>query len=83
MRSRSNFTRTNPRTYEQLGHRVREVINDYRVQKNQFAVISRLPDESPSDWGRLLDQMANTCGIRIEKVKDETYWIGWRDYYEA
>jgi hypothetical protein len=78
-----DITRSKPRTYEQIGHRVRGIISDPRVQKNQFAIITRLPNESPTDWSRLLSEMAGTAGIRIERVEGDGYRVVWQDYCEA
>jgi hypothetical protein len=83
MLSQPDFTRFKPRTYEQIGYRVREIISDPRVQKNQFAIISRLPDESPTDWRRLLCEMAGTAGIKIEQVEGDGYRVAWQEYCEA
>jgi len=83
MLSQPDFTRFKSRTYEQIGHRVREIISDPRVQKNQFAIITRLPDESPTDWRRLLSEMAGTAGIKIERVEGDGYKIAWQEYCEA
>lgn len=83
MFSQRDFTRSKPRTYEQIGHRVKEIISDPRVQKNQFAIISRLPDESPTDWRRLLSEMAGTAGIKIERVQGDGYRVAWQEYCES
>ncbi|SET89295.1 DUF1654 domain-containing protein [Pseudomonas graminis] len=83
MLSHPDFTRSKPRTYEQIGHRVREIISDPKVQKIQFAIISRLPDESPTDWRRLLSEMAGTAGIKIERVEGDGYRVAWQEYCEA
>lgn len=83
MLSQPDFTRSKPRTYEQIGHRVKEIISDPRVQKNQFAIISRLPDESPTDWRRLLSEMAGTAGIKIQRVEGDGYRVAWQEYCES
>lgn len=78
-----DFTQTKPRTYEQIGHRVKQIISDPKVQRLQFVVISRLPNESPADWRRLLIEMASTSGIRVERVEGESFKVGWREYCEG
>lgn len=82
MLQQPEFSQIKPSSYEQIGHRVREIISDPRVQKIQFVTISRLPNESPADWRRLLNEMAGTAGIKIEEVEDGAYRVGWREYCE-
>lgn len=77
------FTQTKPRTYEQIGHRVQRIINDPKVQRRQFALVSRLPNEPPADWRRLLRELSETAGIRVDEIDGEEVRIGWREYCEA
>ena len=83
MLSQPEFSKAHPRTYEQIGHRVKELISDPKVQRLQFVTISRLPNEDAADWRRLLNEMASTAGIRIEAVDDGAYRVGWRDYCDT
>lgn len=78
-----DFIQAKPRTYEQIGHRVQRIINDPNVQKRQFVVVARLPNESPADWRRLLKEIADTAGIKVDKVDGEEVRIGWREYCDA
>jgi len=77
------FTQTKPRSYEQIGHRVKEIISDPNVQKVQFVTVSRLPNEGKSDWWRLMNEIASTQGIRVQRVDEDSFNIGWREYCEA
>lgn len=77
------FTQTKPRTYEQIGHRVQGLICDPKVQKLQYVIVSRLPNESPSDWHRLLNEIGKTSGIRVEELEGDAFRIGWREYCDA
>jgi len=83
MLSRPEFCQVPQRTYEQIGHRVKDLISDPRVQRLQFITISRLPNEDPADWRRLLSEMAGTAGIRIDPVEDGAYRVVWREYCEG
>ncbi|WP_110949523.1 DUF1654 domain-containing protein [Pseudomonas bohemica] len=78
-----DVTQAKPRTYEQIGHRIKQIIDDPKVQKLQFVIISRLPNENPVDWRRLLIDMANTNGIRVERLEGESFRVGWREYCEG
>lgn len=83
MLSQPDFTKNQQRTYEQIGYRVKAIISDPKVQRLQVVTLYRLPNESPSDWRRLLNEMADTSGIRIERGEDGAYRVGWRDYCEG
>lgn len=83
MLSQPVFTHNQQRTYEQIGHRVKEIISDPKVQRLQVVTIYRLPNESLADWRRLLNEMASTAGIRVERVEDGAYRVGWREYCEG
>ena len=69
-----DFTQTKPRTYEQIGH---------RVQRIQSITVSRLPNEDPADWRRVLQELTETAGVRVDEVENGAVKIGWRDYCEA
>jgi len=75
-----DFTQTKPRTYEQIGHRVQRIIADPKVQRIQTVTVSRLPNEDPGDWRRLLSELAETAGIRVDQVEGGAVRIGWREY---
>jgi hypothetical protein len=78
-----DFTQTKPRTYEQIGHRVQRLIADPRVQRIQSITVSRLPNEDPADWRRVLQELTETAGVRVDEVENGAVKIGWRDYCEA
>ena len=78
-----DFTQSKPRTYEQIGHRVQRIINDPKVQKRQFVVVSRLPNEPRADWRRLLNEISETAGIKVDEADGDEVRIGWREYCEA
>jgi cyanophycinase-like exopeptidase len=78
-----DFTQTKPRTYEQIGHRIQRIISDPNVQKIQMVTIHRLPNESEADWVRLLKEISETAGIRVDQAEDGAMRIGWREYCEG
>lgn len=83
MLAQPDFTQSQKRTYEQIGHRVKEIMSDPKVQRREFVTITRLPNEDPADWRRLLNEMAGTAGIRVERDEDGAYRVGWREYCEG
>lgn len=78
-----DFSLTKPRTYEQIGQRVQRIINDPKVQRRQFVLVSRLPNEPPADWRRLLSELSETAGIKVDEVDGEEVRIGWREYCDV
>lgn len=83
MLSQPEFSQNKPRSYEQIGHRVKEIISNPKVQKVQSVTVSRLPNEGHADWRRLMNEIANTAGIRVQKLDSDSFLIGWREYCEA
>lgn len=83
MLQRPEFSQIKPRSYEQIGHRVKDIISDPKMQKVQFVTVSRLPNEGCSDWRRLMNEIASTHGIQVQKLNEDSFKIGWREYCEA
>lgn len=77
------FSQTKPRSYEQIGHRVKEIISDPKVQRVQFVTVSRLPNEGQAEWRLLMNEIASTQGIRVQRLDEDSFKIGWREYCEA
>ena len=77
------FTTTTPHTYEQIGHRVQRILADPKRQKTQSVTVARLPDELPADWRRLMNEIGDTAGIRIDELDDDAVLITWKEYCEA
>lgn len=78
-----DFSQTKPRSYEQIGHRVQQIIANPHAQKTQAVTVARLPNEDPDDWRQLLYDLAETAGIRVEQIEGETVRIGWREYCDC
>lgn len=78
-----DFTQTKPRSYEQIGHRVKEIISDPKVQRVQFVTVCRLPNEGQAEWRQLMNEIASTQGIRVQRLDEDSFKIGWREYCEA
>ncbi len=77
------FTQGKPRTYEQIGHRVKEIISHPKVQKLQFVIVSRRPNEGWPEWRQLMNEIANTHGIHVERLEGDSFKIAWREYSEG
>ena len=73
-------TLPDPNSYERLGRRVQRVISDPKVQKVQAVTVTRLAGESPDDWRRLMEEISQTAGIRVDQGEDGSARIGWREY---
>lgn len=72
-----------PDSYERMGRRVQRVISDPMVQKLQAVTVTRLAAESPDDWRRLMEEISQTAGIRVDQSEDGSARIGWREYFDA
>lgn len=78
-----DFPSTKPRTYEQIGQRVQRLIADPRVQRIQTVTVSRLHDEDPGDWCRILEELSETAGVRVDEVDGGAIRIGWSEYSDS
>lgn len=76
------FTKSQP-GYEQIGYRVQRIIADPKVQRIQFVTVGRLPEERIEDWVRLVEEISETAGVRVEHQDEDTIRIGWGGYIEA
>ncbi|WP_123588042.1 DUF1654 domain-containing protein [Pseudomonas fluorescens] len=70
-------------SYEAAGRRLQALIAAPSVQKVQAVTVARLNHESPEDWQRLLDEIGETSGVRVETLEGGTVRIGWREYCDA
>ncbi|MGI9565239.1 DUF1654 domain-containing protein [Pseudomonas fulva] len=74
------FTQSPSRSYERLGYRIQEAISSPHVQKRQFIEITPSPDESETDWKRILDDLEGTTGVRVERMDSGAIRIAWREF---
>jgi hypothetical protein len=66
---RPAFTESQPpSSYEAAGRRLQALIASPGVQKVQVVAVCRLDHESPDDWKRLLDEIGETAGVRVEAL---------------
>lgn len=80
----SAFTTSKPSSsYESAGRRLQTLIAAPSVQKVQAVTVARLDHESPEDWQRLLEEIGETSGVRVETLEGGTVRIGWREYCDA
>lgn len=81
---RSAFTTSQPpSSYESAGRRLQALIASPCVQKVQAVTVCRLENERLEDWNRLLDEIGETAGVRVEPLEGETFRIGWREYCDS
>ncbi|KPA87040.1 Protein of unknown function (DUF1654) [Pseudomonas asplenii] len=78
------FTTSKPlSSYESVGRRLQSLIASPKVQKVQAVTVARLAHENPEDWQRLLEEISETAGIRVETLGADQVRIGWREYCDA
>lgn len=83
MRDGLGFTKNTPSTYEQVGHRIQQIVAAPAVQKIQVVTVSRLDDEPPALWERVLAEMEATDGVVLDRLSDGSVRIGWRKYIDC
>jgi len=66
-----------PTSFELLGHRVQRVLSLHPAQKARRAVIHRAHNESPEDWARLLDDIAETENVTVLRQEDGGARVSW------
>ncbi|WP_368607544.1 DUF1654 domain-containing protein [Pseudomonas fulva] len=76
------FSHSPSRSYERLGYRIQQAIASPHVQKRQFIELTPTPDECSADWARILNDLEETTGIRIERLESGGVRIGWREFTE-
>lgn len=77
------FSHSPSLSYERLGLRIQQAIASPHVQKRQFIEVKPTPDESQDDWRRLLSDLEDTQGVRIERLESGLIRIGWREFVDA
>ncbi len=77
------FSHSPSLSYERLGHRIQQAIASPHVQKRQYVDVRPAPGDSPEDWRRLLADLEETSGIKVEPLESGLIRIGWREFTEA
>lgn len=81
---RSAFSTLQPHSsYEATGRRLQALITAPGVQKVQAVTVCKLEHESAEDWKRLLEEIGETVGVRVETLDGVTARIGWQEYCDA
>ncbi|MEG0633396.1 hypothetical protein D3C81_676150 [compost metagenome] len=70
-------------SYERLGHRIQQAISSPHVQKRQYVEVKPIPGDSPEDWDRLITDLEETSGIKIDLLESGSIRIGWREFTEG
>lgn len=83
MQSLPSFTPTSPRTYERIGHRLRDLISNPKVQRLQCVTVRRLANEDSGDWCRVISEISGTAGVKVEDLGDDAIRIAWSEYYDS
>ena len=76
MHSPAFTTSKPPSSYEAAGRRLQALIASPGVQKVQAVTVCRLDHENPEDWKRLLDEIGETAGVRVETLEGGTMLEG-------
>jgi hypothetical protein len=71
-----------PNSYERVGRRIQRMVSDPKMQKRQAVRITRLEDEAPDAWERVLRELDETEGITVERDDLDCVQIGWKRYID-
>jgi hypothetical protein len=53
------------------------------VQKRQFVELKPSSGDSADDWLRLISDLEDTAGIKVERLDSGLIRIGWREFTDA
>ncbi|WP_054892302.1 MULTISPECIES: DUF1654 domain-containing protein [unclassified Pseudomonas] len=76
------FTQSPSRSYERLGYRIQQAVASPHVQKRQMIELTPSPDDCMADWARILNDLEETTGIRVDRLDSGVIRIAWRDFSE-
>ncbi len=65
-------------SYERMALRVQKIINAPPAQRTRSALLFKQPDESPEDWRRLLDEIAENDNVTLAWRDDggiQLFWV--------
>lgn len=74
------FTQSPSCSYERLGYRIQQAVSSPHVQKRQMVELTPSPHESMADWARILNDLEETTGIRVERLDSGVIRIAWREF---
>jgi len=66
-----------PDTYRSLALRVQSLISTPRARYEHQAVIHREPGDRPDDWDRLLDEIGDADGVKLNARPDGSVHLVW------
>lgn len=66
-----------PSSYELLGARIQRSINSPKAQASKSAVLERSSNDSPEDWDRLLEEIAENDNVTIAHRDDGHVQLFW------
>lgn len=78
-----SFSTTHPHTYEQIGYRLLDLISNPKVQRLQCVTVRRLEKEDYTDWHRVIDEISDTVGVKVEHLDSGAYRIAWNEYCDS
>jgi hypothetical protein len=64
-------------SYRSLARRVQRLITTPRARYEHQAVIQRLPGDQPDDWERLLDEISDAEGVKLNLRPDGSVHVVW------
>ncbi|RON24430.1 hypothetical protein BK660_01800 [Pseudomonas brassicacearum] len=66
-----------PTSYELLSLRIHKIINTPHSQTSKSALLERAANDSPEDWDRILEEIAENDNVSIAHRDDGAVQIFW------
>ena len=66
-----------PTSYELLGMRIHKIINTPRSQASKSALLERAANDSPEEWDRILEEIAENENVTIANRDDGLIQLLW------
>ncbi|WP_095083359.1 DUF1654 domain-containing protein [Pseudomonas sp. Irchel s3h17] len=70
-------------SYELVRRRIQRLISEPHAQKIQSVVATRSKEESVDAWLKVLQEIEETDGVRMDRLESGAVRIGWREYCES
>ncbi|AYN16711.1 DUF1654 domain-containing protein [Pseudomonas monteilii] len=66
-----------PTTYDLIGFRLQKIINSPKAQRDKAVVLSKLPEESDTDWDQVVSDISEVDNVTVGKLADGSIKVQW------
>lgn len=68
--------------YDRIRDRIQRLVSDPLSRKTRKVTVSRQDNECPVGWQKLMEEIAETPGVSVERMSSDTSCIDWRFFCE-